>query len=243
MLPSWGRSLRANRGREEEEHFPGGFPVAGRRGDGASRPRGRGRGAVGAGGRAPRLAAGSGPAAACGSARRVAPARQALHSPSLHQRLREEGRDPSLAHFPPSQTRTLPRSLAPPHTRALAAAAPHLAPALPRLLQADAGAGPGRDPVARWCPEARGPGCSPAAPEVRARGARGRPAERRRGRLRAGRAHGPGRGGRGAGSGATAQARPSRAPTPVGRRGLFHVQTFPGAEPSPATSRTRSRGP
>lgn len=138
--------------------------MAGGRGDGASRPRGRGRGAVGAGGRAPRLAAGSGPAAACGSARRVAPARRALHSPSLHQRLREEGRDPSLAHFPPSQTRTLPRSLAPPHTRALAAAAPHLAPALPRLLQADAGAGPGRDPVARWRPEARGPGCSPAAP-------------------------------------------------------------------------------
>lgn len=217
--------------------------MAGGRGDGASRPRRRGRGAVGAGGRVPRLAAGSGPAAACGSAQRDAPARRALHSPSLHQRLREEGRDPSLAHFPPSQTRTLPRSLAPPHTRALAAAAPHLAPALPRLLQADAGAGPGRDPVARWRPEARGPGCSPAAP--RGKSAL-RPREANRsppGRLRAGRAHGPGRGGRGAGSGATAQARPSRAPSPVGRRGLFHVQTFPGAEPSPATSRTRSRGP
>ncbi|XP_036040204.1 immunity-related GTPase family Q protein-like [Onychomys torridus] len=99
-----------------------------------------------------------------GSALRSAPARRALHSPSLHQRLREEGRDPSLAHFPPSQTRTLPRSLAPPHTRALAAAAPPLAPALPRLLQADAGAGPGRDPADRWRPEARGPGSSPTAP-------------------------------------------------------------------------------
>lgn len=78
-----------------------GCPRAGK----AGRSR-RGRGAIpgtgppGCGLRARRLPA----------ARHGAPARRALHSPSLHQRLREEGREPSLAHFPPSQTRTLPRS-------------------------------------------------------------------------------------------------------------------------------------
>ncbi|MEJ1279087.1 hypothetical protein NN561_010014 [Cricetulus griseus] len=86
-------------------------------------------------------------------------------------------------------------------------------------------------------------GAARPLPEVRTRSARGRPADRHRGRMRAGRAHGPGRGGGGGGSGATAQARPSRAPSPAGRRGLSHVQTFPSAEPSPDTSRPRSRGP
>ncbi|XP_059748781.1 transcription initiation factor TFIID subunit 4-like [Bos taurus] len=136
-------------GWKQEGHRPPGVPgtrpTVGLRG----RPPAAGEGRdPGAGAGAPRLR-GPGPAAACGSALRGAPARRALHSPSLHQRLREEGRDPSLAHFPPSQTRTLPRSrsltpslslaLSLTHTRAHAAAAPPLAPALPP-------APPGRPP-------------------------------------------------------------------------------------------------
>lgn len=245
MLPSWGRSLRADRGWEEEEHSPGGFPAAGSRGDRASGPRGRGRGAVGAGGRAPRLAAGSGPAAACGSARRCAallPGGRCILRVSTRGCGRKEGIRP--LHTSPLVRHAHSLALSLLHTRA------HSPPRLPLSLPLSLGSSrrtPGPDlagiPRIAGVPRRGDQGAARPLPEVRARGARGRPADRRRGRLRAGRAHGPGRGGRGAGSGVTAQAHPSRAPSPAGRRGLSHVQTFPGAEPSPATSRPRSRGP
>lgn len=138
-LPSHGYGVAGRRG-TAPRGFPGTGPRVGWRG--RLRPAGEGRD-PGSGDPGSPAAGSRGPAAACSSARRVAPARRALHSRSLHQRLREEGRDPSLAHFPPSQTRTLPRSrsltpslprslaLSLTHTRAHAAAAPPLAPALP----------------------------------------------------------------------------------------------------------------
>lgn len=153
-----------------------GCPRAGKAGR-SRRGRGaiRGTGPPGCGLRARRLPA----------ARHGAPARRALHSPSLHQRLREEGREPSLAHFPPSQTRTLPRSrsLTPSlsrshtHTRAPAAAAPSLAPALPpappgsrRAPDSSSRAG---SPAPRSVPRRQGWGEPRAAPRGKSAGAAG----------------------------------------------------------------------
>lgn len=129
---------------------------------------------------------GRGLVVACGLTRRGAPARRALHSPSLHQRLREEGRDPSLAHFPPSQTRTLPRSrsltpsLSRSHTRA------HTPPRLPLsrplslwLLRAAAGLWT-RPPAGAQAPAPRSAlrrqdwGELRAAPRGKSAGCRGR---------------------------------------------------------------------
>lgn len=194
--------------------------------------------------------------AACGSTRRGAPARRALHSRSLHQRLREEGRDPSLAHFPPSQTRTLPRSrsltpsLPRSHTRA------HPPPRLPLsrplslwLLRAAAGLRT-RPPAGAQAPAPRSAlrrqdwGEPRAAPRGKSAGCRGRggriAAEERlpiqqgapwpagaAGRRRLG-------GGEPPAAGVAGVPAPGpRAPPPLGgagREGVSHVQTFPGAE-------------
>lgn len=222
------------------------------RGVGGARSLGRGPGLPGCGG--------PGPAAACCSALCGAPARRALHSPSLHQRLREEGRDPSLAHFPPSQTRTLPRSRSLAHSLALSLSRSHTRahtpPRLPlslplslRLLRAAAGLRTRPSPAPGLPPHAasRGgrTGGSPGPlPEVRARSAAGGAAGSPRrggcpaGREPPGRRERPGRrrGGRASSRRRSrgACARPC-APPPLGgagREGVSHVQTFPGAEPS-----------
>lgn len=204
---------------------------------------------------------GSRPEAARCSALRRASAWRALHSPSLHQRLREEGRDPSLAHFPPSQIRTLPRSrsltpslslaLSRSHTRA------HTPPRLPlsrplslRLLRAAAGlrtrppAGAG-SPALRSAPRRQDWGEPRAAPRGKNAGCRGRSSRiAAEGRLPS-RREPPGpqerpgrrRGGRASGRKGSrgAGARPPRAPSsqPGGRGGSFPRPNFPrrGAQP------------
>eukprot|EP00071_Canis_lupus_P013146 XP_005635410.1 uncharacterized protein LOC102153863 [Canis lupus familiaris] len=155
---------------------PRGFLRLGRPGAGEAGPSRRGRGAIGAGGRGrgARLAG-------CGvrarwppAARRGAPARRALHSPSLHQRLREEGRDPSLAHFPPSQTRTLPRSrsltpslprsLAHTHARTRRRGSPSRARSPSGSSGRPPGSGLARPPAARSVPRRQDRGQPRAAP-------------------------------------------------------------------------------
>lgn len=239
--------------------FPGNGPPVEWRGWPLPAGEGRDLGA-GAGAGAPPL---RGPrrAAACGSALRGASARRALHSPSLHQRLREEGRDPSLAHFPPSQTRTLPRSrsltpslslaLSRSHTRA------HTPPRLPlsrplslRLLRAAAGlgtrppAGAGA-PAPRSAPRRQDWGEPRAAPRGKSLGCRGRGSRiAAEGRLPSqreppGPRERPGRrrGGRASGRRGSpgAGARLPRAPSSWrgGRGGSFPRPNFPrrGAEP------------
>lgn len=244
MLPSWGRSLRADQSWEEEEHSPGGFPAAGDGGDGASRPRGRGRGAVGAGAGLPGWL--RGPARRPPAARRGAallPGGRCILRVSTRGCGRKEGIRP--LHTSPLVRHAHSLALSLLHTRA------HSPPRLPLSLPLSLGSSE-RTPepdLARILPLAGvprcGPGCSPAAP--RGKSAR-RPREDKRsppGKAagREGSRAGERRARRGAGSGATAEARPSRAPSPAGRQGLSHVQTFPGAEPSPATSRPWSRGP
>lgn len=183
-LPSHGYGVAGRRG-TAPRGFPGTGPRVGWRG--RLRPAGEGRD-PGSGDPGSPAAGSRGPAAACSSARRVAPARRALHSRSLHQRLREEGRDPSLAHFPPSQTRTLPRSrsLTPSLSRSLAHTHARTrrrgSPSRARSPSGSSGRPPGsglaRPPAPGLPPHAapRGgrTGGSPGPlPEVRARGAAG----------------------------------------------------------------------
>ena len=214
-------------------------------------PAGEGRD-PGAGAGAPRLRR-PGRATACGSARRCAPAGLALHSPSLHQRLRELGRDPSLAHFPPSQTRTLPRSrslsLAHTHARTRRRGSPSRA----RSPSGSSGRPPrsglarprrGSRPTQR--PEAAGLGEPRAAPRGKSAGCRGRGGRiAAEGRLPsregapwpAGAARQAARGGRASRRrrSPVARARALRAPSSRrgGQRGSFPRPNFPrrGAEP------------
>lgn len=237
---------------------PGTRPPTGLRG----RPLPAGEGLdPGAGAEAPRLRR-PGRATACGSARRCAPAGLALHSPSLHQRLRELGRDPSLAHFPPSQTRTLPRSrsltpsLSLAHTHARTRRRGSLSRS--RSPSGSSGRPPGSGlarqrrgsrPTQR--PEAAGLGEPRAAPRGKSAGCRGR-GDRIAGEGRlpsregapwpAGAARQAARGGEPpAAGGARVPAPGPRAPPPLGRagrEGVSHVQTFPGAEPSRLSARS-----
>lgn len=266
MVPLLGALLSRGSGTEGRRGAapPRGFLGLGRPGAGEAGPSrgGEGRDRGGGGG------SGGPGLPGCGvrarrppAARRGASARRALHSPSLHQRLREEGRDPSLAHFPPSQTRTLPRSrsltpsLSRSHTRA------HTPPRLPlsrplslRLLRAAAGLrtrppAPARPPHAA-SRSGRTGGSPGPLPEVRARGAAGGAAGSPprggcpAGREPPGRQERPGRrrGGRASRRRGSpgARARPPRAPSSRrgGREGVSHVQTFPGAEPSRLSARS-----